>query len=165
MIDDEKVFLALRQKILAQPTEKEMKLLHTASQADVDNVAYRREHGMDEMSKELAKQKTKEKFETTVFIHYQHEQRLHPMKKEIHVIHDELLKNSPAENVRLVVGHRNGLDTKLELTTKRPHPSLLKDEQTRGESRKDISMMNNHLTSFLFREKKNPSKRLPLKIM
>ena len=135
-----------------------MKLLHSASQADVDNAAYRREYGMDGKSKELAKQKTKEKFDTTIFIHYQHEQRLHPLKKEIHVIHDELLKNTPAENVRLVVGHRNGIDTKLELTTKRPHPSLLKDEQTRGESRKDICMNDNHVTSYLFRETTSTSK-------
>ena len=66
------------------------------------------------------------KFEKALRLHYTHEERLHPLKRDIHKIYAEVFQGTAAANIRLVVGHRNSRNLQAELIQKRPHSSFVK---------------------------------------
>lgn len=80
-----------------------------------------------------------------MFVHCTHEARFFGLGRDIHVIHDSLFKNTPNEDIRLIVGHRNQSNLEFELADKRPRPpSILYDPlKTRDTSnRQTISSVS-----------------------
>ena len=60
-----------------------------------------------------------------LILHYTHEKRFAGYKRDLHQIWSETFVNTPALEVKLIVGNRNNRHAKHELVRKRPHPSLL----------------------------------------
>lgn len=67
-----------------------------------------------------------------IIVHYIHEGRFRSFKKDIHQIHQEVVKNPPALETRLIVGNRNRRSAQFELIRKRPSRKLLKNMPLRG---------------------------------
>ncbi|CAM4987477.1 unnamed protein product [Rotaria socialis] len=64
------------------------------------------------------------KFNKALFLHYTHEKRLRPLKRDIHEIYQSTFKHTIIRNVNLIVGYRNNPKSKTELIRhKRPHAS------------------------------------------
>jgi hypothetical protein len=64
------------------------------------------------------------KLNSILFVHCKHEARLAGVKRNLQAIHDDIFKNTPFDDIRLIVGNRNNPDIDYELTQKRP-PSYL----------------------------------------
>ena len=67
------------------------------------------------------------KFENTLFIHYTYEKRFQSMKRDLHMIYEDLFSQSANGNVKMIVGTRNRRSAYHELIRKRPPRFLLKD--------------------------------------
>lgn len=63
--------------------------------------------------------------ERTMFVHCTHEARFFGLGRDIHMIHENLFKNTPNEDIRLIVGHRNNYNLEFELAQKRPRPASI----------------------------------------
>ncbi|CAF4132862.1 unnamed protein product, partial [Rotaria sordida] len=126
MITDESQFLALRQKLLNQPTAKQTQLAISAATVQLtqhtQNVTQQNTNKI-----EATIQRNNEKFKNNIFLHVTHEGRLKGLAREIHMIHDSHFKNTVYGEIRLVVGFRNTPNTEFELSRKRPSSSVLKD--------------------------------------
>ncbi|CAF4098144.1 unnamed protein product, partial [Rotaria sordida] len=126
VITDESQFLALRQKLLNQPTAKQTQLVISAATVQLtqhtQNVTQPNTNTM-----EATIQRNNEKFKNNIFLHVKHEGRLKGLAREIHMIHDSHFKNTSHGDIRLVVGCRNNPNIEFELSRKRPSSSVLKD--------------------------------------
>lgn len=60
------------------------------------------------------------KWDRCLIVHYQHEQRLSNFKKHLHRWWNETFKDTPIQNIRLIVGNRINRTTKRELIHYRP---------------------------------------------
>ena len=63
-----------------------------------------------------------------LLVHYTHEKRFRPFKKDMHTIYDRVFKNTTVLDLQLIIGNRNRRDAKNELIRKRPKPSLLQNQ-------------------------------------
>ncbi|CAF5046318.1 unnamed protein product, partial [Rotaria socialis] len=57
--------------------------------------------------------------------HYTHEKRFQAFKSDMHQVYDNTFKDTPAADVKLIVGNKNHRPAKTELICKRPKQSLL----------------------------------------
>ncbi|CAF1477700.1 unnamed protein product [Didymodactylos carnosus] len=62
-----------------------------------------------------------------LFVHYTHEKRFEPFKRDMHHLYDDIFRTTPAVEAKLIVGIRNRRDTKNELICKRPNKNILRD--------------------------------------
>ncbi|CAF4506853.1 unnamed protein product [Rotaria socialis] len=108
LIYDENQFLIIRNKLFAQPSVKEIQ----ASQ-EIANI-------------ERKQASKRNKFDKTLFLHYTHENRLFPFKRDIHKIYSEAFQGADAANLRLIIGHRNSRNIACELIQKKPYSSFIK---------------------------------------
>ena len=122
LIDNEEQFFILRQKLLAQPSVKQIVIDKSA--ATVDTIV----KGQHVHKDEEATDNTNNKFYKKIFIHCLHEGRFQGLQRQIHEIHDSFFKTTAYGDIRLVVGHRNNPNIEFELTRKRPSSSLLKNQ-------------------------------------
>ena len=76
-----------------------------------------------------------------IIVHDIHEGRFRSFKKDIHRIHQEILKNPHALETRLIVGNRNRRSAQFQLIRKRPSKKLLKN----------MPLLGNLLISFITR--------------
>ena len=129
-IDDENQYVILRQKLFPQPTAKQTQVTQNAARVTMVNCdSYHQIIGQNPLERKIpmAFIEKHHKFLHNLFIHCKHEARLDGIAREIHTIHDSFFKNTPSAIIRLIVGHRNNLNTERELSRKRPSSSLLKD--------------------------------------
>ena len=84
------------------------------------------------MTPKISEEQEKSRTKRPMFMHFTHEAQFFGLKRDIHTIHDSFFKNTPNEDIRLIVGHRNNYNLEFELAQKRPRPaSILYDPSTR----------------------------------
>ena len=59
-------------------------------------------------------------YQPKLILHYHHERRLTPYKKDVHQLWSQTLDRTPLPVTRLIVGHRNHSNLKRELIRKKP---------------------------------------------
>ena len=101
-------FFLIRDKLFAQPSVKETQMTRR-----ITNV-------------ETREDKKRELFEKNLFIHYTHENRLEPLKRDIHQIYSDVFHGTEASSIRLIIGHLNSSNIASELIQTRPYPAFVK---------------------------------------
>ncbi|CAF1285193.1 unnamed protein product [Rotaria sp. Silwood1] len=126
MITNENEFLALREKLLNQPTAKQTQVVTNAAAVELtqrtQNVAQQNANNMEATVK-----RKNDKFKNNIFVHVTYEGRFKGLAREIHMVHDSHFKNTDYEEKRLIVGFRNNPNIEFELSRKRPALSVLED--------------------------------------
>ncbi|CAF1431400.1 unnamed protein product [Adineta steineri] len=140
-IENEQQYILLRHEILGQPTPQQSQTALRATTADVDN----------DQTDVTAETTSRESITTIhkkpinyadrLFLHYKHEKRFQPFKRNMHQIYQNVFKNTPAMDLRLIVGNRNRRDAKNELIRKRPKRSLLQCKQIRTKYQKMLGKL------------------------
>jgi hypothetical protein len=131
LITDMTQFSIFRQKILAQPTIRQTQVTRSIASANPhteqpdDSTVTKHEHVTD--------------LQDRFFIHYTHEKRFRPFKRDMHQLYDKVFKQTPAMAIRIVVGNRNRQDGGKELIQKRPKQYLLLNKQTKTKRLKRSS--------------------------
>ncbi|CAF1490368.1 unnamed protein product [Adineta steineri] len=135
-IENEQQYILLCHKILDQPTPEQSHAASRAATADVDNDAtdVTAETTCRESVEKI--QKKSINYADRLFLHYKHEKRFQPFKRNMHQIYHNVFKNTPAMDLRLIVGNRNRRDAKNELIRKRPKRSLLQCKQIQNKYKK-----------------------------
>lgn len=107
MIDDDNQYTASRSELLEKPTNLEYQVLSRIARIDDPH-----------QPTLLTKNNTSDR---TLMIHYHHEQRFATFRKDVHRLWTTIFENTPINDSRLIVGHRNNRNTKRELIHLRPH--------------------------------------------
>ncbi|CAF1540598.1 unnamed protein product [Adineta steineri] len=128
-IENEQQFILLRHEILDQPTPSQSQAASRAATADVDN-------DQTDVTEETTSRESVEKIQKKpisyadrLFLHYTHEKRFEPFKRNMHRVYQNVFKNTPAMDLKLIVDNRNRRKAKNELIRKRPKRSLLQCKQ------------------------------------
>ncbi len=150
----------MRHKILGQPTSQQSQLAISAATADIDN------DQTDDLEPKPSIKKTEKiprNFGDQLFVHYTHEKRFQPSKRDIHQVYDNVFKNTNAMNLKIIVGNRNRRDAKNELIHKRPKPSILKNKPIKSNYFKKIKISicsySTYLFNFYFLERPRKKKK------
>ncbi|CAF1398943.1 unnamed protein product, partial [Adineta steineri] len=140
-IENEKQYILLCHKILDQPTPEQSHATSRAATADVDND--QTDVTAETTSREwVAKiQKKPMNYADRLFLHYKHEKRFRPFKRNMHRVYQNVFKNTPAMDLRLIVGNRNRRNAKNELIRKRPKRSLLQCKQIQNKYKKMLGKL------------------------
>jgi hypothetical protein len=129
-IDDEKQFLLMHHKLLGQPTPRQSQVELISSTADLDN---------DQTDDHINQAPTTISKDNKLFVHYTHEKRFQPLKRQMHQVYEDIFGNTPAMHAKLIVGTRNRRDAKNELIRKRPKKTLLKNTITQSKYPRKLS--------------------------
>ncbi|CAF1536747.1 unnamed protein product, partial [Rotaria magnacalcarata] len=145
LINNEKKFFQLRQKLLGQPTPRQSQVALSAATADIDN-----DQVADE-TKQLTESATKldtkiTNYEEKLFLHYTHEKRFQVCKRDMHHVYEHIFKSTPAMYTKLIVGNRNRRQATNELIRKRPKKKFLQNNVTQSKLRNN----KKNLKTFLF---------------
>ena len=88
----------------------------SAATADIDN-----DQTNDEIIERLTTTSNPSiNHDSKLFVHYTHEKRLQPLKRDIHQVYNGTFEKTPAMYAKLIVDTRNRRDAKHELIRKRP---------------------------------------------
>ena len=128
-IGDDKQFIKLRAKLLAEPTNRQSQVASNAASADKENDPSDAQIKQQEITKTNGKN-----YGDKFFVHYTHEQRFKTLKQEIHQVYDAAFQKTPAMYTRLIIGTRNHRDMRNELIRKRPKRTLLRNTITKRKS-------------------------------
>ncbi|CAF3378983.1 unnamed protein product [Rotaria socialis] len=133
----------MRNKLLNIPTARQSQVSLSAATADIDN------DQTDEPENEPTTTTTttttstvheRNKKEHTsgnkLIVHYTHEKRFQTFKSDMHKGYDNIFKDTPAADVKLIVGNKNRRSEKNELICKRPKKSLLTNKPFKKRQRK-----------------------------
>ncbi|CAF1627964.1 unnamed protein product [Adineta ricciae] len=71
------------------------------------------------------------KYQDKIIVHYTHEKRFSPTKRDLHKKYTDIFQNTPAMNVRLIVGSRNRRSAQHDLIRKRPPKRLLQNRPSK----------------------------------
>jgi len=122
----------MHHRINNEPTAKQSQVALSAATADLDNEQTDDCTIVFEQKEATTTTATTEKKPTSygnkLFIHYLHEKRFRSFKRGMHQIFGNSFRNTPAMDIRLIVGNRNRRDAKKELIRKKPKPSLLQNK-------------------------------------
>ena len=132
MIDNEKKFFQLRQKLLGQPTPRQSQVALSAATADIDNDPVPDETKQPDESPTKPDSKIPN-HEKRLILHYTHEKRFQACKREMHHVYEDIFKSTPAMYTKLIVGNRNRRQASNELVRKRPKPTLLQNNITKSK--------------------------------
>ena len=130
---DKKQYFIMRQKILGRPTARKSQVTLSASRANIDNdqTDDQTDENPVETSKPTTEAEKKQKhYDNKKFVHYTHEQRFNSFKRDMHHVYEDIFKDTPAMNAKIIVGNRNRRDAKNELIRKRPPKRLLRNQLT-----------------------------------
>jgi hypothetical protein len=143
-ITDEKQFRLLRHKILGQPTPRQSQVATSAATANIDNdqTDDTKEIKLNESIKKTAKKETN--YGDKLIVHYTHEKRFEPFKRDMHRVYENVFKNTSAMDLKLIVGNRNRRDAKNELVRKRPKPSILQNKRIKKKYLKFLGKPSFH---------------------
>ena len=133
IIEDEKQFILKRHEIIDQPTPRQSQIATNVATANVKN------NQTDDIEQTKPTEPTKKteknltKHADRLIIHYKHENRFQSAKRDMHKVYENVVKNTPTMNLRLIVGNRNRRDAKNELIRKRPKRSTLQNQLIRNK--------------------------------
>ena len=123
----------MRHKIMGQLTPRQSQVATSAATANMDNDQTDDTEEIESKDVALKAEKKPTQFGDQLFVHYTHEKRLQSFKRDMHQVYENVFKNTPAMNVKLIVGNRNRRDAKNELTRKRPKPSILQSKRIKNK--------------------------------
>lgn len=117
----------MRSQLLLKPTTRQSQLAINAASIHLDHdpVSHQSTIPKDIPVKSTSKINQDEK---KMITHYTHERRFESMKRDMHKIYDDIFKETPVADVKMVVGSRNRRDARNDLIRKRPHHSILKNK-------------------------------------
>lgn len=124
----------MRETITAQPTLRQCQVEMSVATADIDN------DPIDE--KQDSSMKTEKKslnYKDRLFIHYTHEKRFEPFKRNMHQLYEKGFQHTPALNLKLVVANRNRRNAKDDLIHNRPKRSILRNIAIKNKCLKFLS--------------------------
>ena len=123
-------FLVMRKGLIGQSTPTQSQVVNDIANAILHN----------DQLEELASSKTtivtkkpeskKSIDENTMLLHYTHEKRFASTKRDIHKTYADVFTNTPAMNIRMIVGNRNRRAAATDLIRKKPIKSLLRNTLT-----------------------------------
>jgi hypothetical protein len=142
VIDNETQLFLMRDKIMRQPTSRQSQVAMSTSIANIDND--QTDDTVDIESKEPTKNAGRKptNYGDKLFFHYTHEKRFESFKRDMHKIYDTVFKNTPAMDLRVIVGNRNRPDAKTEIISKRPKLSLLQSKRIKNKYLKFIGKIS-----------------------
>jgi hypothetical protein len=117
----------MRQKILGLPTARQSQVALSASRANTDN-DQTDENPVEPSKPTIEAEKKQTYFNDKQFVHYTHEKRFNSFKRDMHQVYEDIFKDTPAMNAKIIVGNRNRPDAKHELIRKRPLKRLLQNK-------------------------------------
>ncbi|CAM4836532.1 unnamed protein product [Rotaria magnacalcarata] len=116
----------MRNKILNLPTARQSQVSISAATADIDNDQTDEPQNEPTTTTTVQERNKKEHAcGNKLIVHYTHEKRFQTFKSDIHQVYDNVFKDTPAADVKLIVGNKNRRPAKIELICKRPKQSLL----------------------------------------
>ncbi|CAF4518281.1 unnamed protein product [Rotaria socialis] len=134
-IDNETQFVTMRNKLLNLPTARQSQVSLSAATADIDNDQTDDTH--QEPTRAAHEQNKQEHtYGNKLIVHYTHEQRFQTFKSDMHRVYDNVFKDTPVADVKLIVGNKNRRSSKNELICKRPKRSLLINKPFKKRQRK-----------------------------
>jgi len=133
IINDKQQFTRMRQDISSQPTSQQSQVTLSAATADLDNNPVDGD-SIDQTNIAQTKDKNNTELEKKLIIHYTHEKRLHPFKRNMHRIYDNTFGKQIDTNIKMIVGSRNRPNAQKELIRKKPKQALLKKQTKTCES-------------------------------
>jgi hypothetical protein len=116
---------------LAQPTIRQTQVTRSIASANIDT------EQPDDST--ITKHGNVTDPQDRFFIHYTHEKRFRPFKRDMHKLYDNVFQQTPAMAIKLVVGNRNRRDGTKELVQKRPKQYLLLNKQRKMKRLKTSS--------------------------
>ena len=149
-ITDKELFSRIREKKLGQPTTRQSQIAINVATANIDNASMSNQRNGPTPSNSKPRAAAKP-YGSKLIIHYTHEKRFHSMKREMHQIYDDVFKNSPVQDLKVIVGTRNRRDARNDLIRKRPSRALLRNKRIRSKLSKSLISTSyfSHPTFFL----------------
>ena len=127
--DEEKSFPSMRVLLLSRPTTSQSRATKRLMVVDQNNkqVVRTENQAIDAGNTKRTINKKQKDVQVTncLILHFRHEMRFTRYKRDLHQVWLEVFLNTPASEVKVIVGSRNNRDAKSELVQKRPDPSLL----------------------------------------
>ncbi len=119
LLETENDFIFIRSHLLYTPTPIEQQIA-TRITKTIDSL----DHDTTNNPLVRLRLKTKSKWIDNLIIHYVHEERLTSYKKHIHQLWDQIFKDTPAMNTKLIVSNRNSPNAIQTLVRRRSHQKL-----------------------------------------
>ncbi len=123
----------MRQQLMGQPTPRQSQVAASAATANIDNDQTDDTIAIDSQKATKIKGKKPINYGDQLFVHYTHEKRFQPFKRDMHQVYDNVFKNTPAIDMKLIVGNRNCRDAKNELVHNRPKAALLRNKRIKNK--------------------------------
>jgi hypothetical protein len=117
----------MRNKILGLPTARQSQVTLSATTANIDN-DQTDENPVETSKPTIEKEHKQTSYGDKQFVHYTHEKRFNSFKRDMHQVYEDMFKDTPAMNAKIIVGNRNRRDAKNELIRKRPLKRLLQNK-------------------------------------
>lgn len=133
IIQNENQFLIIRNQLLNIPTHRQSQVALRAAQANIDQHQADETHNAPKITTEKNDKPTTN-YENKLIIHYTHEKRFRSTKRDLHQIYDNIFKNTPVEDVKIIVGNKNQAQSKRQLIRKRPNKSILTNKPNKSKS-------------------------------
>ena len=111
-----------RQQYIQKPTLKQTQLLKSTDSISLYSHTCNRIVDSKENKSDITKE---EKYHDHLIVHYTHEKRLEPYKRDIHQIWNQIFLKTPVSEVRLIIGSKNSRSIHCELVRTSPPPSVL----------------------------------------
>jgi hypothetical protein len=135
LIDDEKQYFLLRNKLFLQSTteQSKSKVNYIANDFDPQQLATdtRTNNSTKPSTKETDKVKN---YEDKLIFHYIHEKRFHSFKRDMHKLYKDHFGDPLAMGIKMIVGNRNRRSAIHELVRKKPKKSLLQNKPIKSKS-------------------------------
>ncbi|CAF1348914.1 unnamed protein product [Adineta steineri] len=126
-VQHEKEFVLMRNQIMGQPTSRQSQVAMNITNANDNNNDHTNQSDTiptDSIS--IIQNKKKKPYdENKLIVHYTHEKRFSSTKRDIHRNYTDVFNNTPAMDVKLIVGNRNRRAATNDLIRKKPRKSLL----------------------------------------
>ena len=128
LIGDENQYRSARQQFIQTPMLKQTQLIKSAYSISLHGHMQNQTVDTENNKSDFIQEK---KYHDHLIVHYTHEKRLEPYKRDIHQIWDQTFLNTPASEVRLIIGNKNSRNIRRELVRACPFPLvLLANEKT-----------------------------------
>ena len=135
MINDEKQYFLLRNKLFLRSTteQSKSKVNYIASDFDPQQTATDTRTNISTKPSTKATDKA-EHYEHKLIFHYIHEKRFHSFKRDMHKLYKDHFGDPLAMGIKMIVGNRNRRSATLELVRKKPKKSLLQNKPIKSKS-------------------------------
>jgi len=117
----------MRNKIMGQSTPQQSQVADDIANAIINNDQINQSSIERNISTSKTDQRNKD-YQNRLILNYTHEKRLAFTKRDMHRIYKDVFANTPAMDVKIIVGNRNRRAANNDLIRKRPLKSLLKNK-------------------------------------